>query len=528
MKNNLIVLRLLAAVPICLIFAATSCSFLDLEPIDSLTPEGFYQNASEAEKALNGVYQALTLQGGSDLILNNEVMTDNCVYSSASGSEWMAFTRGTLNPSTSQVESKWVNNYKGIARANLLIYHLENDTAIVISEANRVRDLAEARFLRAYFYSDLLEYYGGVPLIMEPKDDIKSHNLPRSTVQEVLDTILCDLNYAISILEDKPAANFNGRATRGAALFLKGRVLLYHRHYAEAYAALNRIDELGQYQLLPIYADIFSPMNENNAEVIFDIQYADAANTSSSYPFYKYIKEWKGGYIPTASLAESFYDLRGNPVPCPPKKFADFFANRDKRLATTLITPLENYGDGVYTPTANDKQYYSSCMRVHKYLVFSDVTNSDKRATLNVILFRYADVKLMEAECIIENDSLYNANRRRAITLLDEIRNRAGLPAVEEVIASPDRDQLREIMRRERRCELAFEGSRLRDIRRWQIMEEVIPGEAYGYDPEMYALKTWAVYPVDQNRAFFPHQYLWPIPQSERDANPNCTQNPGY
>lgn len=514
---------------ICLIIVTCSaCHFLDLEPVDSLTPDGFYKNSSEVEKALNGVYHALTLQGGSDFILNNEVMTDNCVYSSASGSEWMAFTRGTLNASTTQVESKWQNDYKGIARANLLISNLENDTNIIISQANKVRDLAEARFLRAFFYADLLEYFGGVPLILEPQDNIKSYNQPRASTQQVLDTILWDLNYAISNLEDKPSVNFNGRATRGAALFLKGRTLLYHKYYEEAYAALNRIDELGQYMLLPVYADIFSPSNENNAEVIFDIQYADASNTSSSYAFYKYIKEWKGGYIPTASLAESFYDLRGAPVPCPPKKFAEFFTNRDKRLATTLVTPLENYGDGVYTPAAGDKQYYSSCMRVHKYLVFSDITNSDKRSTLNVILFRYADVKLMEAECIIESDALFGTNRRRAITLLDEIRNRAGLPAIEEVIASPDREQLREIMRRERRCELAFEGSRLRDIRRWQIMEEVIPGEAYGYDPEMYAIKTWDIYPIDQNRAFLPHQYLWPIPQSERDANPACTQNPGY
>ncbi len=506
----------------------SACHYLDLQPVDSLTPENFYQNASEAEKALNGVYQALTLQGGSDFILNNEVMTDNCVYSSASGSEWMAFTRGTLNPSTSQVETKWQNNYKGIARANMLLSYLEHDTTMIISETNRVRDMAEARFLRAYFYSDLLEYYGGVPIIMTPHENIKSYNLPRATAQEVLDTILWDLNYAISKLEDQPAQNFKGRATRGAALFLKGRVLLYHQRYKEAYEVLNRIDELGQYRLLPIFADIFSPTNENNMEVIFDIQYADATINSSSYPFYKYIKEWKGGYIPTASLAECFYDLRGNPVPCPPKKFADFFANRDKRLATTLITPLENYGDGVYQPLASDKQYYSSCMRVHKYLVFGDVTNSDKRSTLNVILFRYADVKLMEAECIIESDELYGTDYRRAITLLDEIRNRAGLPAVEEVIAAPNRDQLREIMRRERRCELAFEGSRLRDIRRWKIMEEVIPGEAFGYDPEMYAAKQWELYPIDQNRAFYPHQYLWPIPQSERDANPNCAQNQGY
>lgn len=512
-----------------MIFCVSCEDFLDLQPKDSLTPENYYNTASEVEKALNGVYHVLVLQGGADFILNAEVMTDNCVYSSASGSEWLAFTKGTLNPSTSYVATKWENNYKGIARANLVIENLNHKESMIISESDRLRFLGEAHFLRAYFYADLLNFYGGVPIVMSTLDNIKDYNLPRSAPESVLDTILYDVNIAIENLKEEAPANNLGRATKGAALFLKAKVLLFNERYAESYTALQTLNQLEIYELLPNYADIFAPSNENNQEVIFDIQYADANNTYSSYPFYSYIKEWSGGYVPTVSLAEDFYDLRGGKVEFPPKKFGDFFKNRDKRMAVTLTRPLDNWGDGVYIPKSSDKKYYNSCMKVNKYFVYSDLTNSNKRSTLNIILFRYADAKLMQAECIIEDDILFADKKREAITLLDEVRNRAGLPAIEQVIASPSREELREILRRERRCELAFENSRLNDIRRWKIAEEVMCADALGYDPEAYEAGTWETYPIETNRLFLPHQYLWPIPQSEMDANTGIdTNNPGY
>ena len=207
--------------------SCVSCEdFLDLQPKDSLTPENYYNTASEVEKALNGVYHVLVLQGGADFILNAEVMTDNCVYSSASGSEWLAFTKGTLNPSTSYVATKWENNYKGIARANLVIENLNHKESMIISESDRQRFLGEAHFLRAYFYADLLNFYGGVPIVMSTLDNIKDYNLPRSAPELVLDTILYDVNIAIENLKEEAPANNLGRATKGAALFLKARGLM--------------------------------------------------------------------------------------------------------------------------------------------------------------------------------------------------------------------------------------------------------------------------------------------------------------
>ena len=228
-----------------IMISCVSCEdFLDLQPKDSLTPENYYNTASEVEKALNGVYHVLVLQGGADFILNAEVMTDNCVYSSASGSEWLAFTKGTLNPSTSYVATKWENNYKGIARANLVIENLNHKESMIISESDRQRFLGEAHFLRAYFYADLLNFYGGVPIVMSPLDNIKDYNLPRSAPELVLDTILYDVNIAIENLKEEAPANNLGRATKGAALFLKARVLLFNERYMESYDA-QRVDLTG-------------------------------------------------------------------------------------------------------------------------------------------------------------------------------------------------------------------------------------------------------------------------------------------
>lgn len=510
----------------------TACDdFLNLEPKDSLVPDNFYTNASEVDKALNGVYQVLVLKGGADFILNPEVMTDNCTYSSASGSVWLDFSRGTLNSSSGFVEKKWSDNYKGIVRANLVLDNLYNRADMIISDLNKTRFIGEAHFLRAYFYTDLLLNYGGVPLLDRPYGNIADFSLPRSSAEETLEFILKDLDIAIANLEIKPIVFGKGRATRGAALFLKARVLLFNGFYKEANMVLNQLNALKEYSLMTNYADIFDPSKENNAEVIFDIQYADPNRINSSYSFYSYIKEWVGGYVPTASLAEDFYDLRGLKVDPERTSATNFFKNRDKRMIVTLTRPGDNWGDKIYIPKGGDKKSYNSCLKVRKYLVFSDVTNTGKRSHLNIIAFRFADAKLMQAEAIIEDDSLYSVDteRRKAITLIDEIRMRAGLPIIEVVIASPTRDQLREILRRERRVELAFENSRLYDIRRWRIAEEVMNGDALGYDPEQYESGIYTTYPIEANRRFYPRNYLWPIPQSEMDANTAITlNNPGY
>ncbi len=525
MKKYLIVVSLAVGI-------LSGCEdYLNLEPNDGLVPDNFYRNASEVDKALNGVYQVLTLMGGADFILNSEVMTDNCVYSSASGSEWLDFSRGTLNSSTAFVEKKWKDNYKGIVRANLVLDNLYNRTDMIITELNKARFLGEAHFLRAFFYSDLLLNYGGVPLLDRPYGNISDYSLPRSTTSETLNFILNDLDVAITNLDAKTVANGKGRATKGAALFLKARILLFNGYFKQANKVLNELAALNEYSLMTNYADIFDSSKENNAEVVFDIQYVDPNRTNTSYSFYAYIKDWAGGYIPTSSLAEDFYELRGMKVDPERTSFANFFKNRDKRMIVTLTRPGDNWGDRIYLPKAGDKRYYNSCLKVRKYLVFSDVTNPGKRSQLNVIVYRYADAKLMQAEAIIEDDSLFNvqAERRKAITLIDEIRMRAGLPIVENVIASPSREELREILRRERRVELAFENSRIYDIRRWRIAEEVLNGDAMGYDPESFESGAYATYAVDANRKFFPRNYLWPIPQSEMDANTAITvNNEGY
>jgi hypothetical protein len=364
-------------------------------------------------------------------------------------------------------------------------------------------------------------------LLDRPYGNISDYSLPRSSADETLKFIVNDLDSAIVKLEQKPIANGKGRATKGAAIFLKSRILLFNGYYKEANRALNQLTGLNEYQLMSNYADIFDPAHENNSEVIFDIQYVDPNRENTSYPFYTYIKDWTGGYIPTVSLAEQFYDLRGLPVDPERSSFANFFKNRDKRMIATLVRPGDNYGDVVYQPKAANKSSYNSCMKVKKYLVFSDVTNAGKRSQLNIIVFRYADAKLMQAEAIIEDDSLFNvqADYRKAIMLIDEIRMRAGLPIVENVIASPSREDLREILRHERRVELAFENSRLYDIRRWRIAEDVMNTDAMGYDPEQFEGGQYVPYAVETGRRFLPRNYLWPIPQSEMDANIAITEN---
>lgn len=530
-------MKKLILLPIILILGSCD-NMLDILPQDSLSPEQYYNTGAEVERAVNGIYHALVLQGGTDQLLATECMTDNMTYSSTSGSDYLAFTRGTLNASNPVVENKWKDRYIGIGRANMTLYNiLTRDIEMNIDDKKRC--LGESYFLRAYFYADLLDFFGGVPLANEPFTDLADANLSRATSEETLAFIVDDLDSAYNKL---PYSYDNeaqlGKATKGAALFLKGKVLLYNQHYDEAAEVFEVLLESGDFSYSLFdgeFTDVFSSDNQDNNEVIFDIQYSDPANTSASYSILTPVGFWAGGYVPLVSLAEEYYSTRGMPV-SPSSGTSSptrFFENRDKRFKATLVTPGDEFIGGNYLPIGAHKKNWNSCMKVKKYVHFDDQYNPDRRSTTNVILFRYADALLMYAEALLESENLYNDGviKSKIITqLIDPLRTRAGLPIITD-IENPDRDRLREILRHERRCEFAFEGLRLSDLRRWDILTEVLDGsQATGYDPELYEGGGGYASYLIEDRIFPEHMKLWPIPQTEIDSNPKMinSQNLGY
>ncbi|WP_430813843.1 RagB/SusD family nutrient uptake outer membrane protein [Carboxylicivirga sp. RSCT41] len=484
------------------LFAILFCSCedeLNRYPKDFLSPEVF-ETENDIIYALNGTYKALTGMGLAGLDYQNvePIITDFITDNGFMDKSWMGVVEywdQRHNQFSQFAERKWARNYMGILRANTVLTYIGN---VPMTAEDKARYDAEARFLRAYYYADLVHFYGDVPMRLEP-EGIEGADRERTPKQEVIEFIYAELDSAISVLPSRLETD-QGRATKGAAQALKAWVALNNYDYSITKEMCDAIMSDGDYFLFHDYAGLFKPANENNSEVIFDIQYMmDKTDEKLTEPWTTYFYAWSS-YMADYSLSNAYYTIEGlpaneaNPNFNPQKPFE----NRDPRLYATLAVPysfngFDNNGDTLYYIPYNKKAYNFSSLRVNKYVDY-DVEHGmrGKKATgTNTILFRYADVLLMKAEALCMTDG---AGAEAEIqSLVNEVRQRQSvmMPKVEEVEGSGlSQEQLMDIIKHERRVEFAIEGTRILDIKRWKIGEQAYSA-AQGYDPNL--LFYWVV-----------------------------------
>lgn len=530
----------------------TACSedYLIQEPQDKLDPKTFFSSQENAVLAVNAIYNAaLEPVKGRTYAIDFDCMSDN-MYNYSRNQNTQEFGQGTHGASSTYALMFWSRQYKGISRANLVLEWLDACYRNTLpSEDIRERLRAEALFLRAYFYSELVDFWGGVPFYLGSVTI--ADGASRTPKAQIVEHILRDLEAAAEALPVRYPATDTGRATRGAALALKGKIELYNGMYSQAAATLGEIialqDEdadghkLGtpRYDLYPHYREMFLPQHENNYEVVFDIQYIPGASVQGlSHQMYNFTYLWNS-YCPTLSLAADYYTKRGYPVrydaenkswqsddpafdPLYP------FRDRDPRLEASIIMPGSDDGRGsIFIPWATT---HVTGMKIRKWNDYTEKTTNNSEH--NIILIRFADVLLMRAEALVEAGSYDEAE---VLALIDRVRQRPGvmMPRVSEregTGLAPD--ALRAIIRHERRVEFAFEGTRLSDIRRWRIGPEVMT-DAYGFEnaPVRENPAKYVPLKVD-TRSFNPDRdYLWPVPQDELNNNPGLgpgDQNPNY
>ncbi len=356
----------------------------------------------------------------------------------------------------------------------------------------------------------------------------------------MVENILAELNNVIdnNYLPESYSGDDKGRITRYAAMGLKARILLFESRWAEVKATTEQI--IGKFTLFPSYEGLFYAANEGNSEVILDIQYM--LTTREHNVEYLFIPPSMGGYsaiAPLQELVDSYIATDGQPISSSADySEADPYNNRDPRLAATIIYTGNSYlmADGTKKAINCDKGankdgygFSSDCTPTGYYLKkYWDKDHStivNLASGLNIILIRYADILLMNAEA---NAELGTLNQSVWDLTIKPIRARAGFTkssAIEYPGAGAD---LINIVRRERRSELAFEGLRYNDIVRWKTAETALNGWCHG-------LKTNDVVGTDngyvrvEKRTFDKTKhYLWPIPQTERDLNKNLSQNPNW
>lgn len=471
-----------------------SCSesFLDVEPINQINSENFFNSEDDYQQALIGAYDLLASTYLN--VILGEIASDNTLAGGENANDvpgWQEIDDMRHSSANDQLRNLWNWMYAGINRVNY-IFEFRNK----LDFNGKEQILGQAAFLRAYYYFELVKWFGDVPLAVDERvnfNEIGSY--PRVRASEVFAQIEADLTYAASVLPLRQ--DDAGRVTKGAAQALLGKALVYQEKYSEAAPVLDEVINSEVYDLYPDFSTLFLQQGENNIESVFEVQYSNIQGAG-----FGCLQCSEG------NVAVGFSGVRGYNGPTyqsgfsfnvPVQDLVDQYSSDDLRLAPTIFDieafQAEQAARGVevsYSEGYEHTGYYN-----HKYIPRSGESFQDPNLTnaTNYRAIRFADVLLLAAEAHNEL-----GNDETARTYLNRVRARAGLEPVEA-----SGDALGNAIFRERRLELAGEGHRFFDLVRTGRAADSIPGFTAGK-----------------------HE-LFPIPLVEIELAGNIwDQNPGY
>lgn len=540
----------------------------DVRGTESL--DTYFETADQVEQYVTGCYFQLVKGGGWWQVYNTWLMsdmtTDDMWDGNTTQDDGYAMTTHFYPTGQEQgiLQNFWGARYQGINTCNMGIERIAENT--IVSPELRDRYVAEMRFLRAFFYFDLVRNFGGVPLITNYEDHFNT--IPRATAEECYAFIEEELKAVAAVLPQRSqyAANDMGRATRGAALGILGKAQLYQANsqntgkWAEARATLKTIIDEAQYQLLPNFGDVWSVEYNNSVESLFEAQqmYSDTYAVGGALTVVTGCRNgpgdgWSWGQ-PSSDLENAFLAmgdterLRWSII----KTMCTEIAGENE-FDKVVSEANGNACDGVNSDkyqsymrdfgwTAEmysnnyliDPAQHKSARIIRKYYLpleeRPEVYNIDK-IPLNHRILRYADVLLMYAEACAETGQDGEAQQA-----LNQVRARVGLSPI-----ASSGTTLRDAIRAERRLELCNEQCRLYDLRRWEMsdgkkmMEHVFgPNGTFvqyntGENADMY--ESWnQIESSDKGIRFTaPRDLLYPIPLYEiQHSDGAITQNPGW
>ena len=476
--------------------SVVSCEkYIDLKPISQETSDNAYNEASQIEGALTGVYESF--QSAEyyvwDKVGLEDVRSDN-YYAGGDNTEIISFDQLKITPTNSRINKNWGNIYNAIAKANTVLDKLPGVTDVKLTDARRTQIRGEALFLRAYHYYNLVTMWGGVPLVLAPvtSADPSIVRVPRATAQQVFDQILIDLDQAILLLPDTygtdPGIN-KARATAGAANALAAKACMQQPtpDFARALLYIAKVESSAAHYKLIDYAQLFDGSHYNNDESIIEIQYLGGKEGTYGpqllLPPSISGDSWRKFVVPTHDLINA-YDAEGDVV---------------RKNASVLFEAApwvdEFWGNAINT----------AIPFAYKWKNASGWASAD-----HIYLLRLADILLLKAEALNETGSL-----APAAALVDQIRLRVKLPALTADKKS-SQDVLRTSILKERRLELAQEAQRWDDLVRNKsvvsTMNNLVEIDLRTNQPVVYGMTEAKI--------------LLPIPQQEMDRNPALVQNP--
>lgn len=560
------------------------CESLDYTPGDQMSGQTFWQTEDHARQAAVGMYAAMK----EPWCFGMEFTFDMCSDLADGTSPWSDVSRGdAFSSNSSGVQNHWQYLYELVHRANTVI---RNVAGMPISQETIDRVTGEARFLRAMAYFRMLNCWGGVPYYDETCDineEFAHLDAPRCTADELRGHILDDLTDAIRKLPVSWDAADLGRATKGAAYALRGKVYLFNRQWDEAVAdfeeiVYNKTYNYG-YSLHPDYNDLFRLYNGRHSdEMIFSIQSIDGNTAGYALDIVSYFGNKStmrliagNRIVPSTTLVDMYENPDGSPfnwddvfpgfnagdpqmrrrlmcvaidqgstevtstLDSDTTKVMDAYRLRDPRLCLNVITPYSHYLGTDAGSSPMDKQFVladptkgGAPMEAMAFIRNSEGWNSYfwrkwiptgnldgywgeyTRTPYEFPLIRLGDVLLMLAEAYNESGAT-----DKAVIELNKVRERVGMPGLDSGaawLAVSGKEDMAERIRRERAFELAGEGQRYWDLKRWGLLEQSVKNATDIFGDLMYT------------RTYQERHQLWPIPLVEMERNLSLTQNPGW
>lgn len=528
---------------ICCTTALFSCRKLEQPNTREFTEEAYWRDAQDALDALTSCYENMS---NDFYYFGNEALSDNGFVSGTGFNGVSLVAAGSYDPANARVRSEWSYRYAAIRKCNLVL--LSIDKVPSMDETLKKRIIAEARFIRAYSYFEMTSWFGDVPFFTNLISIEESKTIARTPKATIITFILKEL---AELRADLPAnvqyaEKDRGRITKGAAIALSARVRLYNGEWEEVKKECELLINStanGTYSLVANYANLFKVAGEFNSEVILDLQYGGGRTFGTQRSFLpQTVALLRSTLVPTQDLVDDYIMLNGKGIKEAGSGYNenDPYVNRDPRFELTIlhhgstITDFENKVQTILTqpgsnPATNSVDDQGASPTGYYFQKHYDVTAANYNSTLNLPLIRFADVLLMYAEAVNELGGLDATVWNNTIRAL-RIRAKFTDASATEFPVGSSKETLRAIVQRERRAELAFEGIRAFDIRRWKIAETVlnkpvrgikVTSGAFNKDPNGYI--------IVENRKFEnPKHYLWPVPTFERDQNKNLGQNTGW
>jgi starch-binding outer membrane protein, SusD/RagB family len=476
---------------------------LNVPPVNA-TEADYFKTEAEFDKAVLGVYARLT-----DLY-NHNVGThmqplyflpgDDVTRTGNDAFEHFA----TLNASNGNSSRFYQMNYQIIGRANLVLQKLNEEKGVYTNTALKNTHKGEVLFLRGWAFFNLWIYYGKAPIVTERITAIANLYPPESKGTELLDQSVLDLSEAASLLPASWPAAQRGRVTANSANGMLGKVLVFratvNKAMADFTAAITAFNKLSSLSLVPNFADNFDANKENNAESLFEFQASTAGGDNIWLP-----NEFDGAIGTMSAYWGYFYEgnTRSN--------------NNINYLATAKLMNAFNPADPRFALTISTAS--TSGKQLIKWSK-NDLTGGNGNSSANnPRILRFADVLLLKAEAILQS----NGSTAEAIGLINQVRTRVrnmvagGTTPADYSIAETNKTTILTWIMNERFIELAAEGHRWPDLKRWHLAGYISLNNVF-FDPINASAMSFSA----------PKNLVFPIPLSEIDRNKNITQNPEY